>query len=504
MPRRSPSVAVIGAGFGGIAAGVKLRRAGIDDVTVFERSAGAGGTWYDAGYPGAEVDTGSHVYSFSFKKHEWSRTHARRAELLAYLEEAIDENGLRPHLRLGTAVHEVSWDEPGQSHRVRLESGEERRFDVVVTAVGLLNEPRYPDWPGLAGFEGPCFHTARWPREIDLEGKTVAVVGTGSSAAQVVPALAPLAGKLYVFQREPGWVTPKRDRDYTAEERARLRRPLAQTIERLKLILFYDAFTKAQFPGTKQSERFKADSLRFIDSVFGDREDLRQAVTPHYPFAGKRVVKSDAFYPALRLPNVELVPRAVTRVTADGVVDASGVERKVDALVLATGYRPTRFLSSLSVRGRGGTSLHDAWAGEPEAFLGLMVPGFPNFFMLYGPNTNGGPGIAFMLERQAEYVAAAVRYLAASGRASVEVRPSFMRRYNAWLQRGIHGSAWELANNYFKTESGRVVTQFPYSGSLYWLLTRGLRRIAWRSEPATARARDEVVGELPTVARPNP
>ena len=231
-PAGTPRVAVVGAGFGGIATGVNLKRAGIDTFTIYESSLGIGGTWWDNTYPGAEVDVGSHLYCFSFKPHHWTRTHARQPELQKYLEETVDQFGLRPHLRLGVAVESAVWDDDRHVWAVRLDDGSVDECHVLISAVGFLNVPRYPDWPGLDAFVGPAFHTARWEHEHDLTGKVVAVVGTGSSATQVVPAIQPIVEHLYLFQREPGWVMPKGERDFTDEERTLLARPWRSRRER--------------------------------------------------------------------------------------------------------------------------------------------------------------------------------------------------------------------------------------------------------------------------------
>src|SRR5438445_7029098 len=237
MPSPTPRVVVVGAGFGGIATGVNLKRAGVDTFTIYESSLGIGGTWWDNPYPGAEVEVGSHLYCFSFKPHLWTRTHARQPELQKYLEETVDDFGLRPHLRLGVTVEDATWDDARHVWAVRLDDGTVDECHVLVSAVGFLNVPRYPDWPGLEDFEGPAFHTARWEHGHDLTGKVVAVVGTGSSATQVVPAIQPIVERLYVFQREPGWVMPKGERDFTDEERATLAAPWRRKRERWRLKL---------------------------------------------------------------------------------------------------------------------------------------------------------------------------------------------------------------------------------------------------------------------------
>lgn len=479
-PAGTPRVVVVGAGFGGIATGVKLRKAGIRTFTIYESSPGVGGTWWDNTYPGAEVDVGSHLYCFSFKPHDWSRTHAQRAELHQYLEETVDEYGLRPHLRLGVTVESAEWDDDRHRWAVRLDDGTVDECHVLVSGVGFLNVPRYPDWPGLDDFAGPRFHTARWEHEHDLTGKVVAVVGTGSSATQVVPAVQPLVDRLYVYQREPGWIMPKGERDLSDDERATLGRPWRRTWERrrqqfqLEKTLWRGHLYR---PGTKLNETREQFCRDYIDRKFADRPDLREAVTPTYPYPGKRPVFASTFYSALKKPNVELVPRAVASVTRDGIVDADGVERPVDVIVMATGFQPANYLARLRVVGRTGRTLHEHWADEPRAFLGITVPEFPNFFMLYGPGTNGGE-IVVMLESQAEYAVRAVKRMIRERVTAIEVKASFEARWNRWLQSRMVGTSWTMSNNYFKAPTGRIVTQWPYSNLQYRALTKVLGRVS--------------------------
>jgi cation diffusion facilitator CzcD-associated flavoprotein CzcO len=491
---RPPQVAIVGGGFGGIAAAVKLRQAGIETFTIFERSLGIGGTWRDNTYPGCEVDTHSHMYAYSFTHPDWSRTHARQAELQRYLEGVVDDFDLRRHFRMGVAVEEAVWDETTHTYTLRLGDGTSASCDVLVSAVGFLNVPRYPDWPGLDTFRGPKFHTARWEHDHDLSGARVAVVGTGSSAAQLVPELAQVAGRVLVFQREPGWVMPKGDRDFAPEERAALRGPLRWRRERLRQLRRIEKNLwrrRVYRPGTKINDACEQLCRDYIAREFADRPDLRDAVTPTYPYWGKRVILASSFYPALKRDNVELIPRAVASVTETGLVDVDGVERPVDVLVMSTGFQPTNYLAHLRVVGRDGRSLHEHWAGEPRAFLGIAVPGFPNFFMLYGPGTNGGE-IVWMLERQAEYALRVVRRMARTGATAVEVKRRWADRYDRWLQSTVQDTAWTVSNNYFKSETGRVVTQWPYSPLVYWALTKSLGR--W-SEKSRTRAGGHAIPE---------
>jgi cation diffusion facilitator CzcD-associated flavoprotein CzcO len=480
MPSPTPRVVVVGAGVGGIATGVNLKRAGVDTFTIYESSLGVGGTWWDNTYPGAEVDVGSHLYCFSFKPHHWTRTHARQPELQKYLEETVDHFGLRRHLRLGVTVESATWDDASHMWALRLDDETVDECRVLISAVGFLNVPRYPEWPGLEDFEGPAFHTARWEHEHELTGKVVAVVGTGSSATQVVPAIQPHVKHLYLFQREPGWVLPKGERDLTDEERTRLAIPWRRRRERwrqrwvLEKSLWNGHLWR---PGTKINSEREAMCRRYIARVFKDRPDLRDAVTPAYPYPGKRPVVASTFYPALEKDNVTLVPKAVSSVTRTGIVDAGGVERSVDVIVMATGFQASNYVARLRVVGRHGRTLQEHWAGEPRAYLGITVPEFPNFFMLYGPGTNGGE-LVMTLESQAEYAVRAVKRVTRSGATAVEVRHWFEAAWWRWLQSRMEGTSWTMVDNYFKGPTGKVVTQFPYSNLTYRWMTKALGRIS--------------------------
>jgi cation diffusion facilitator CzcD-associated flavoprotein CzcO len=479
-PAGTPRVVVVGAGFGGIAAGVKMKRAGIGTFTIYESSLGIGGTWWDNTYPGAEVDVGSHLYCFSFKSNQWTRTHAKQPELQKYLEETVDEFGLRPHLKLGVAVESATWDDDRHLWTVRLNDGTVDECHVFVSGVGFLNVPRDPDWPGLDDFTGPKFHTARWEHQHDLTGKVVAVVGTGSSGTQVVPAIQPIVQKLYVFQREPGWVLAKGERDFTDQERAAFAKPWRRRRERwrLKYLLEKNLRGGAIFrPGTKANRAREQLCRDYIDRKFADRPDMRDAVTPTYPYPGKRPIFASTFYSALKQPNVELVPRGVGSVTRTGIVDADGVERAVHVIVMATGFQPANYLARLQVVGRDGRTLHEHWAGEPRAYLGITVPGFPNFFMLYGPGTNGGE-IVTMLEAQAEYAVRAMKRMTRERVTAVEVKLRYEARWYRWLQSKMEGTSWTMSNNYFKAPTGKIVTQWPVGNIQYRVATKSLGRVS--------------------------
>ena len=476
-------VAIIGAGFGGIAAAVNLRKRTSANFVIFDKAAGVGGTWWHNRYPGCEVDVHSHAYSFSFARYDWPSTHATQPELLRYAEDVVDHFGLRPHLRLSTAVTGVRWLDDEERYELRTAAGDAEYFDVVISAVGLLSVPRVPGWPGLTDFGGALFHTAEWPAGLDLTGRRVAVVGTGSTAAQVVPAVADQASMLYVFQREPGWIEPKLERAFSPAERWVYRNvPGAQLAHRAWL--FHKAARRGlafDLGSRRQTER-RAACVAFIQSSVAD-PSVRASVTPAYPWGCKRVVLASTFYPALNRENVELVPHAVTSVTRTGVVDETGSERAVDVLVLSTGFQPTNFLATLDVRGAAGISLREAWQSRAAAYLGITVAGFPNFFILYGPNTNGAGSIIAQLERQAEFAARAIARIEQGRWRYVDTDSLAQKHYVAWIDRQIaaHASAMDSdCTNYYHDSRGANITQWP-SSHLKYLVTvrtwgrRGLR-----------------------------
>ena len=474
------SVAVIGAGAGGVCMGAGLRKAGVEHFTIYEQSAGLGGTWWDNVYPGAEVDTPQPFYSFSFNTFDFSRTHVRQPELLEYLENTADKFHLRDNLRLNCRVILIEWDAEGCCYVVSATDGTAERYHVVVSAVGLLNNPRYPDWPGLSDFTGVKFHSARWNYACDLADKTVAVVGTGSSAAQIIPSIAADVDQLYVYQRQPGWVVPKGERNYNARERAQLLQSGYRRLTWFRQYRNYERMLRsALVEGTPENTRAQYACLQYIARVFADRPDLATIVTPDYPFGGKRAVQDSNFYPALLRENVELIPHAVEKVTPTGIVDESGTERQVDVLVMCTGFTAPRFLATLDVIGRGGRTLREYWNGTPHALLGVMVPGFPNFYMLYGPNTNGAP-IMFLHERQVEFVLANLARMVKRSVTGLEVRRDVTRAFNSLLYKRMESRVRDRyrVHNYAFSESGRDVIGWTEGMSVYWVLMRVLRPLA--------------------------
>ncbi len=472
-------VAVIGGGFSGIAAGVALKRQGITDFTIFDGAPGVGGTWWHNRYPGAEVDLESYVYSFSYAPADWSRTHAGRGELQRYLERVVDTFGLRGHLALNEHVQSVTWvDECGEYEITTSSRAPYGPFHAVISAVGFLSVPRIPLLAREGtGFTGVICHTATWPDGLDLAGRRVGVLGTGSSAVQVVAEAAACAAEVKVFQRGPNWLLPKGSRDFSPSERRMNRYRLVHRWRRLNLYLRYDIrqlrMSHARRDGWVNGRRRRASERFLADSLAG-QPDLRQLLTPAFPFEGKRTVLSDTYYQALLQPHVTLVPHGVKGLSATGVIDDNGDRHTLDVVVLATGFDAANYLANLRVTGLGGRELHEVWAGEPRAFLGMMVPGFPNFFMMYGPNTNSAPLVSFY-EAQARFAARAIRRLASRGAHDVQVSPAVAGRYDRWLQRALKRTVWADADSYFRSATGRIVSQWPFNASLYLAATRAGR-----------------------------
>jgi cation diffusion facilitator CzcD-associated flavoprotein CzcO len=458
-------VTIIGAGFGGLGLGIQLKRAGIESFTILEKADGVGGVWRDNSYPGLTCDVPSHFYSFSFElKHDWSRRYPRRDEILAYLEDCTDKYRLRAHLRLGTEVVSADFDEGAAQWRVRTATGEEIVSDFLVSATGQLSRPADPKLPGIASFEGEMFHSARWNHDCDLSGKRVAAVGTGASAVQYIPEIAPRVEKLHVFQRTPGWTVPKPDRPYRPREKALFRRfPWLLRISRTLVFLRFEtlnlAFTNTVSWVTKPYEI--GHKLR-VRRLFRDPE-LREKLVPDYPLGCKRALVTSEYLTALAEPNVEVVTRPVREIRSSSIVAEDGTEREVDAIVLGTGFQTNDFLAPMAIRGLGGRDLNDAWREGAEAYLGMAVSGFPNMFILYGPNTNLGSGsIIYMLEAQIGYVVEAVRRLARTGARWIEVRPDVQSDFNREVQERLDGTVWTAGcNSWYRTESGKVVNNWP-------------------------------------------
>jgi cyclohexanone monooxygenase len=499
--KQSVRVAIIGLGFSGIAAAVALQRQGLHDFVVFEQSDGIGGTWWKNRYPGAEVDLESHIYSFSFAPSDWTRTHAGRAELQAYLERVADEHGITERVRLREKVERVEWRDTAQRYVLHTASGADHgEFTAVISAVGFLNIPLVPPFArGGSAFAGAVSHTSTWPEGLDMTGKAVGIVGTGSSAVQVGPEAEKVAASVKVFQREANWILPKDARDFTPTERWLNRRRFGHALRRWLLYWRYDlrqVLGRHVIKGTRPHRKRAAAARAYLERSLGDRPELLQVATPGHVFEGRRVVLSDTYYEMLRSDRVTVIPRGVAELTATGVRDDSGEEHALDIVVLATGFDAANYLGNYEVYGRDGVELHDRWHGEPEAFLGTMVPGFPNFFIMYGPNTNSVPLVSFY-EAQARFAARLIARMARGGRSAVEVREGAFVAYNAWLQRWLAKTVWCQTNNYFRASTGKVVSQWPFSATVYIVALRVAERLAVRFDGDAQRLSSQVRGAEP-------
>ncbi|MDE0855622.1 MAG: NAD(P)/FAD-dependent oxidoreductase [Nevskia sp.] len=445
----SPSIAIIGGGFAGLAMGYYLKQAGIESFTIYEKAADTGGVWRENTYPGAACDVPSHLYSFSFEPHyAWSCRYGKQAEILAYARHVAQKFDLQSHFRFGKEVASAVYDAPRGRWRVQFSDGETLEAELLVSAVGQLHRPAYPDLPGMQRFAGKAFHSARWDHGYDFGNKTVAVIGSGASAVQFVPELAKQVRQLYLFQRSPGWCIPKFDRAFNGFERWLLDTfPALYDLDRRRIFWFIEFLASAMVRRGLLS-RLADGVLKLLAKglMWAQVRDpaLRRKLTPDFPVGCKRTLLSNDWLPALARPNTEVVTEAVSEITGDGVRTADGTLRRVDAIVYGTGFAASQFLAPMELKGRGGQSLRELWRDGAEAYLGVGVTGFPNFFMLYGPNTNLGAGsIIYMLETQARYIAQCAQLLQARGLRSLEVRGEAQRDYNLELQQRNRDTTYE-------------------------------------------------------------
>ena len=485
LPTLPLTAIVIGAGMSGLCASVELANAGIEHV-VLERHHSVGGTWLENRYPGCGVDVPSHLYSYSFAPNDWTMYFALRDEIHAYFERIADDFGVRPRIRFGTSVEKATWDESTNEWIVETVDGDGMRTllraSVVISAVGAFNKPRIPSVPGFSDFAGPSVHTAQWPTAgVDLDGRRVAVIGNGASAMQVVPAIADRVSELHVFQRSAHWTAPfEKFRVAVPDDVQFLLRemPLYRLWYRIRLSWAfndrsYDALQKdPNWPHPERSlnpinEGHRRALTRYIEDEVGDRADLLPHVLPDYPPFGKRMLLDNGWYRTLRRPHVHLVHDPVASVGADFVVTTAGEKVPADVLIWATGFDVVHFLAPMEIRGIGGRSLHEVWQGDDaRAYLGTAVPGFPNFFCLYGPNTQFGHGgsLVFVVERQMHYVRSILEAMVREGATSAEVRTDVHDAYNERIDRAHEAMVWthQGMDTYYRNSKGRVVVNNPF------------------------------------------
>jgi 4-hydroxyacetophenone monooxygenase len=486
-------VIVIGTGVAGLAAAHQLEDMGID-YTILEKQPEPGGNWYQNTYPGAGVDTPSHLYSFSFAKNDWGRHFELRDELQRYFAGVMKKLGAEERVRYGTEVLAAAYDEPARQWHIRVRDGEGTEetlvSDVVISAVGVLNQPRWPQLPGMDTFAGPQFHSSDWPEEDDFSGKRVVIVGTGASSMQITPAIADRVGHLTVFQRSPQWVAPF--------DKFGLRIPPELRMLMLACPIYHAWYWIRLFWqfGDKVIESLRIDPdwehpdrsvnarndahreffTRYLRNQLQDRPDLIEQTLPHYPPFGKRILLDNGWYQTLKRDNVELVTEYVAEVTPRGVVSASGKEYDADVIIWATGFQAARFLSSLEVRGIGGATLREVWDDDdPRAYLGVSVPGFPNFFMLGGPNSFPGSGsFMYFMEVQMRYIRDLMTQMFARGIRAVDAREEASRVYNELVDRTHEQTVWTHPGmeTYYRNSRGRVVFVMPFLNVEYWHMTK--------------------------------
>lgn len=494
LPRDKFNIIIVGAGISGICAGVRLQEAGIP-FEIFEKNTELGGTWYENDYPDCGVDTANHIYSFSFNpKPDWTRHFSKQAEILGYIRDTADKYALRDHIRFGVEVEAMEWDEAMSLWSVRLRHADgilqTKTCHAVISAVGLLNRPSMPDIRGLDEFEGPRFHTARWPRDLDVRDKRIAMIGTGASGMQAGPAIAPLAEKLTVFQRSPHWAgkNPLYHQPVSDGQMwALLNIPLFTEWQRF--LLFWgssDGFhaslkidpnwSQPNLSLNQANHNMREMLIQHIRTELDGDEDLIAKCVPSYPPYGKRMLRDNHWYKMLRRPNVDLVSERISHVTKNAVVTVDGVTHEADILILATGFHAGKVLWPMSIRGRDGRQLEEEWGDDnPRAYLGITVPGFPNLFLTCGPNTGLGHGGSqiFHIECQIKYILQALREMIEKGHATLEVRDTVHDNYSDLVDRTCAGMVWAHpgVTNWYKNKENRVTITSPWRLVDYWSLT---------------------------------
>lgn len=479
------AVAVVGAGFSGIAVAIALQKRGIEDFVLLDANPVAGGTWKVNRYPGCACDVPSHLYSFSFAPNpDWSHVFSSQPEIRDYTDRVIADYGLAAHIRLNAQVNEARWRADPGDWWLTLANGDTLAAKVVVTATGALRIPAIPVVSGASSFTPPAWHSAQWRDDVDLKDKTVAIVGTGASAIQLVPALAPNVKKLIVYQRTPAWVMPRNDRAYSAGEKRRFSAwPWRRKLHRFRLYWRMELGAIAFVTAPRLMRLVAWLARRHISAGIADPA-LQKLVTPSYEPGCKRILLSDDYYPALARDNVDILSAAVTALDGDNVCSDDGERRSVDALIWATGFDLSNLLAPMTVLGRAGRSLAEAWGDLPHAYLGTAVPGFPNLFMMTGPNTGlGHNSMIFMIESMVGMVVTCVERALAGQGAAVEVTPEAEAAANVDLQKRLRSAIWGSGcRSWYLDESGNNPIIWPGYTFQFW---RRTRRVRWRDFSVT-------------------
>jgi cation diffusion facilitator CzcD-associated flavoprotein CzcO len=470
-------VLIIGSGFGGLCVAIRLEQAGLGSYVVLESGSDVGGTWRVNTYPGCACDIPSHLYSYSFELNpDWSRMYPTQPEIWKYLQHCAKKYRVLPKIRFNSEVREACYDEAAQLWRVRTQNGEAYTARIVVSAMGGLSRVSYPKIEGLEKFRGSLFHSAEWDHEAELKGRRVALIGTGASSVQIVPRIAPEVGRLHVFQRTPPWIVPKLDRSIHGWERSLFRRlPGYMRLFRTRLYLRQEVVGLGYTVKPKYMRLLEQYARRHLRKSVSD-PGLREKLTPKYQIGCKRVLLSNDYLKTLCRPNVEVVSEGIAEVRESSVLTVDGQEREVDALIFCTGFRTTDLLSPVLFRGRNGVSLNQAWQSGAEAFRGVTVTGFPNLFMLIGPNSRVGyNSIVFMIEAQTRYILECLKLMRRNGADSIEARPEEQARFNARLQQRMGRTVYASGcKSWYLDESGKGTILWPGLSSQYWRDTRRL------------------------------
>lgn len=493
-------IAIIGSGFAGIGMAISLKQAGYRAMTIFEKGSALGGTWRDNIYPGAECDVPSHLYSYSFAPNpDWSHRFSPQPEILAYLAKVATDHGIVPLIRSHTPIKAARFDERHQEWVLEHADGETERFDILIPAVGQLSRPIVPAIAGAENFSGDAFHSAQWNPKINLAGKRVAVIGSAASAVQIIPRLAEQAAAVTVYQRTPNWIIPRWNYAYSAVARLAFRHvPGVRRALRVYLYWKHELLFRALKPRSFGNSLVKLMASFHLNRQVRDPA-LRARLTPDYPPGCKRLLVSDEYLKTFNLPHVDLVTDRISRIERDGVRSEGGDLRAADVIVYATGFDASNCLTPITITGVGGQDLQAVWQDGPEAYLGMAVAGFPNLFLLYGPNTNlGHSSIILMLECQFNYIVNCLNHLIDQEKIALDVDPIVQRRYNDALQKALSGSIWAAGCTGWYTTGTKITANWPGSCYRYLTMTRTVDFSAFRVQ-GDAKMKNQDVERVPVV-----
>jgi cation diffusion facilitator CzcD-associated flavoprotein CzcO len=497
---------IVGAGFGGIAAAIELRRHGFERVRLLEKAPDLGGTWFYNSYPGAACDVPSHLYSFSFaQRRDWSRLCSPQQEIHEYLRGVARDHGIVGLIDTGVEVSECTWQDADARWLLRTADGQRFGARALIVATGQLHQPAVPALPGIETFAGHSFHSSAWDHDYPISGRRVAVVGTGASAVQFVPAIAPEVEHLTVFQRTGNWFLPRKNRHYPAPWRAAIKHVPGLQEYRRRFIFNYGESLTAAIRHPKTIGRLgAARSASFMRSQLKD-PDVRERAWPDYTFGCKRILFSSEFLPALQGENVDLVTEEIASVQPEGLVTADGTVHRADCVIWSTGFRTNDFMFPMRITGAGGRDLREEWRNGAHAHLGITVPGFPSMFVLYGPNTNtSGGSIIFYLEQQSAYARQALEAVRRRGAAAIEVRAEVEAASDREVQASFAGTAWTECDSWYRNDAGRVVANWPGYMRQYMHLTNAIDESEFAFLPAAADANGSAPGSVPDAGAVEP